>query len=179
MGPKWILAAVCAIILAAGVGWWLFRPEPASIPATAPKATAGRIPTRAEMDAMETQAGDACRCARRLPAASAARTPCWAEFERSIGRFPHSEASSMCMPLSATVICFGDDMENCIVKDHDGGACTSEEARILESIWEREGGPSLSQASQRRASQLMDEAVQRFIRGEHVAAPRTSEGCSG
>lgn len=85
----------------------------------------------------------------------------------------------MCMPLSTTLTCFGDDMENCIVRDHDGGACTIEEARILESIWEREVGQSQSPASQARASRLIDEAVQRFIRGEQVRAPRTSGGCSG
>lgn len=86
------------------------------------------------------------------------------------------------MPLAPTLVCFGNSSghQECIIRDHDGGACTPEEARTLEAIWsdETDSDPNGREA-QNRASARMEAAVQAFIRGERVAVRQSSGGCAG
>lgn len=169
-----LLVLVAALTAAfGGAAWWWLS---AGRDPRGPEIAAVRLPSSGEMQLMESQAQEACRCERRLPEGHSARDACWAEFNRSIDRFSYSESSSMCIPLSTTLVCFGEGFHNCIVKEHGGGACTAEEARILESIWTRWAGDD--QASWDRAGERMREAVEAFIRGERVAMAGPAGGCS-
>lgn len=141
--------------------------------------SAAAFPSNAELRAMEAQAGDACRCARRLKPGDPAREACWSGLQRNIDRFEHSEAMYACAPLAPSDICFGQGEGRCISKEYGGGACTSEEARILEAIFAetiREDVPKSAELANKR----MGEAVQSFIRGEKVAVwPSSGPSCSG
>jgi len=82
----------------------------------------------------------------------------------------------MCMPISPELVCFDETAavdHRCIVRSYGGDACTAEEARILETIWyEEEDHPTPGR-------DRWAEAVQAFIRGDRVAAPRSSGACTG
>ena len=137
------------------------------------------VPNPAELKAMEAQATKACRCARKLKDKDPGRDACWSKFKRNVDQFAHSEMAAACLPLSTSVICFGNGVERCITNDFGGGACTAEEARTLEAVWANsihDDDPKSFELAEKR----MNEAVQSFIRGEKVATSAPSGAtCSG
>ena len=170
-----ILAAILVLTgLASGGGWYLLRidPEPTD---SEPSPVRLVRATNAEIDLLETQAGEACRCARRrheTPWQSA----CYAGYRRSLARYEHEEWTAMCMPISPHDDCFplGGGRQRCITRDWGGDACSNDEARILEAI-DADSERRPTEARERWAA-----AVQSFIRGERVrVSPHGGGGCSG
>ena len=172
---RYVIIILCGVLLAFAA----FVAIDAMSPDERRPSILNSIPNAAELKAMEAQAADACRCARKLEPNDPGRTACWSKFQASISRFPHSEMVAACMPLSPSKVCFGEGVEHCITNDYGGGACTSEEARTLEAVWGtavRDDDPK----SFELADQKMKEAVQAFIRGEKpaVSAPAGAT-CTG
>lgn len=177
----WLIWAVLPLLIAAGLWWLTQRPADLSssdVGFVGNERTTGPVPTRAELAEMQARAENACRCSRQPRRAGGRPPSCWQEFDRAVGRFEHSEMVAACVPLSTVAVCFGG--EQCITRDHGGGACTAEEARTIDAIWTqamREGGGSRQRSE--RANARVAQAIQSFIRGERVTVPQTSGGCLG
>ena len=180
---RWqLLAGAVAMLVAVATLLILFVPTGS---AETPKAsfeeefphlfgTGTLTPTPAQRASLQEEALRGCRCERRFPHGDPRRESCWTRFYRELEPFDYSTASTMCMPTSTEEVCFGDD---CIVKSYGSGACTAEEARIIDSIWAETAGED--QASWDRAGDRIGEAVQAFIRGERLTAPASPVGCAG
>ena len=169
---RWLLLLVLAVAVAAAGGILLLRSSGASSDPELRALTTATAPTPAQRDALQREAGNACRCARRLSPGNAGRNACWAAFDRQVSRFRHSEGGTLCGPMSTEEICFDDG--NCIFKTYGDNACSQDEARVLEVIVDED-----FLQNDERFRRRMNEAVQAFIRGERIEAPRRAGGCAG
>ena len=171
---RYAIITLCAALL----GFAAFM----AIGALRPSATSSllnSVPSAAELKAMEAQATEACRCARRLKDKDPGREACWSAFEASIKRYDHSESAAACLPLSPSRVCFGESADSCVMREYGGGACTAAEARTLEAVWANAIDFD-DEKSYDIAGKRMEEAVQAFIRGEKVkTSPPSGPTCSG
>jgi|GEM_PF-3474889 len=168
------------IALLAAVCWFVLLPRfnsarPPSGDAAGPAAGRGdgtATPTTPQLEAFRRLALNACRCARRLPPGNGGREACWSEFNREISGFSHTVGGTMCAPMSTEEVCFE---SGCVVQTYGEGACSEDEARVIQAIADED----FTRNPDRYARRL-DRAVQAFVRGERVEAPRSARGgCPG
>jgi hypothetical protein len=143
---SWIVPAQIGVLLLATAGlWWraATRPTAPLAPGTpaaqvgreTPAAPlGGRTPTAAQVLTLQAQSDAACRCARRL-GDDPWNAGCWAEFNRDLSRFAHSETATACGEESVSLECFGGGFagEPCVSTQRSYGACSDEEERDREA----------------------------------------------
>jgi hypothetical protein len=162
-----LIAVACWFVLSPRVGP---NPPPTvgAIPGT---GTGTATPTSRQLAALRAQALNACRCARRLPHGDGGRGACWGEFNRAISQFSYSAGGTLCGPMSTEEICFEGE---CVVQSYGGGACSQDEARVLQAIVDED-----FMQNPERFESRMDHAVQAFVRGERIEAPHGAQpGCT-
>lgn len=139
-------ALIGALLLVTAGLWWRAAMRPTAPPAPTrpmaaevgalPKQPHARTPTAAELGALQAQSDAACRCARRL-GNDPWNAGCWAEFNRNLSRFAHSDTATACMEESVSLVCFGggDDIapQPCILEQRAYGGCSEEESRRREA----------------------------------------------
>lgn len=126
-----------AILVAAGSGLaiWSSQAEPAAEPGEPKIASI----TAAQVRAFQAQADAACLCARQTGNAE-----CWADFDRTLARYEHASADTMCEEGSVSQVCFppfdGPEQEDgsgqegtCILRERSYGACSAEEERTRQA----------------------------------------------
>jgi hypothetical protein len=143
---SWVVPALIGVLLLATAGlWWraATRPIAPLAPGTptaqlgrgTPAAPVGRgMPTAAQVRTLQAQSDAACRCARRL-GNDPRNAGCWAEFNRNLSRFAHSDTGTACGEESVSLVCFGssESGEPCVSRQRSYGACSDEEAREREA----------------------------------------------
>ena len=134
-GRKWIALAASVALLAAAGAWWRLRPAPAE-PAPTATAAAARpapaAPTPAQLRELQAKAEAACLCARKLDG-DPWNKGCWADFERSVDRWEHSEFATACLDESVAGVCFSPDDESpanerCVYRERPYRSCSEAEA---------------------------------------------------
>ena len=137
------------------------------------------LPGPAQIVEFEATAQQGCRCARAEADRGGDIAGCWAELDRKIAGYEPSESSALCGRFSPTEICFGESSDElCFTKDYGGGACTAEEAKILQAIYAAairgrdETSPHPDEAA--------DQAVKALIRGDTLTPARgvSEVGCN-
>jgi hypothetical protein len=171
-------ALIGAILLALATGATLAWSPP---PPPAPSRPG--FPTAEQLAAFQTQAEQACRCARTRPDETG-KKDCWAGFERAIAPWPHNDYGSMC-EFSVEGICFGDDFEACVGKGWSGpvggpgSICTKEELQTAEAVFME----ALERHEKDKTSEPPEQALNRiladFVRKDRYARRRYEGGCGG
>jgi hypothetical protein len=155
-GAAFILAAGAAATFA-----WTPAPAPSPAPWHDPI-----LPPPAQFAALEAQAAQACRCARK--AGPDGKEGCWLGFEKAVSRYHPSEAVSMCGTFSEVWACFGDE---CIARDYGAGACSPEEAKTLLAAY--------TNAPPGKGDAAIKDAIRRMDAGQSIAlaAPAAATAC--
>ncbi len=111
----------------------LAKPESSAASAGDPQARAATAPTLVELRRMQQIADAACRCEKQ-----AGKAPndqgCWANFEREVARFEHSEHATACMHESVAYVCFpsrgeAEFAKHCVFRERKYASCSEDEER--------------------------------------------------
>ena len=149
-----------------------------------------------EIQALETEAGHACKCEQR--GGPGAKKGCWAKFEAAISPKQTSEGSTMCMPVYEDSRCWTADgkpasptnPEHCMTTAYHailfrGGEallCTEPEAKAAEAAWNLAEDETLADSRHpdvaRAKQDAADAAIRSIAHGERFVAARTdTPGC--
>ena len=180
--PEWLTKrrlalwiALPLVLVAAIAVALLFAPMQSS----APPRDEGPGLGRAGLASLQSEATEACKCARVMTNAKGMQA-CWTHFNKRVEKLPRGVQSSACDPIAEQGLCFGNG--DCVVTGYEvngkgGLLCTREEARTAEAIW----NAAVRRRAQDKAAEdpgtALERAVEALARGDPVERPAAAPGC--
>jgi hypothetical protein len=151
------------------------RPTEDKAPPPSGRTSAAAPLSKPDLIRLQREAASACKCARAT-ADPNGKKGCWAAFEREKANREAGTFISPCGPISASGVCFRDDMDACVVTDYSSSPefsfCTQEEAKLVEA--------ALAKATPDDEEAVMRHFHEQFRRGESAQPSRGADhGCAG